>query len=138
MLNPNTDVMGLKDGPTTFKMELVRKNSSWTVNGTTWVDVINTKYGAPLASPAPGATQIWEIKNGSGGWFHPFHIHLVDFKILSRNGKPPFACEQGPKDVVYVGENETVKVAMKMAGPEPPAASRTRRPRTATTPRPRA
>ena len=73
------------------------------MNGTTWVDVINTKYGAPLCSPAPGATEMWEIKNGSGGWFHPFHIHLVDFKILSRNGKPAFAWEQGPKDVVYVG-----------------------------------
>ena len=72
------------------------------------------------AAPArrPARREIWEIKNGSGGWFHPFHIHLVDFKILSRNGKPPFAWEQGPKDVVYVGENETVKVAMKMAGPD--------------------
>ena len=45
-----------------------------------------------------------------GGWFHPVHIHLVDFKVLDRNGRPPFAYEQGPKDVVYVGENETVRV----------------------------
>jgi spore coat protein A, manganese oxidase len=34
--------------------------------------------------------QIWEIENSSGGWFHPTHIHLVDFKILSRNGRAPF------------------------------------------------
>jgi len=60
------------------------------------------RYGAPLASPKAGATEIWEIQNPSGGWFHPFHIHLVDFKVLSRNGKPAYAWEQGPKDVVYV------------------------------------
>ena len=72
----------------------------------------------PLANPDDGATEIWEIENPSGGWFHPFHIHLVDFKILSRNGKAPFAYEQGPKDVVYVGENETVRVALELKGPE--------------------
>ena len=60
--------------------------------------------------------EIWEISNHSGGWFHPTHIHLVDFKILSRNGAAPFPYEQGPKDVVYVGENETVRLLMKFEG----------------------
>jgi hypothetical protein len=41
------------------------------------------------------------------------HIHLVDFKILDRNGKAPEPYERGPKDVVYVGENETVRVIMR-------------------------
>ncbi len=54
--------------------------------------------------------EIWELENKSGGWFHPVHIHLMDFKILDRNGGPPFPYERGPKDVVYVGENETVRV----------------------------
>jgi FtsP/CotA-like multicopper oxidase with cupredoxin domain len=92
VLNPNMDVMGVPGGPTTpgRTFELVRKNGMWTVNGQTWVDVIDADYGAPLASPAPGATEVWEIKNTSSGWFHPFHIHLVDFRILDRNGKPPF------------------------------------------------
>ena len=57
--------------------------------------------------------QIWEITNKSGGWFHPVHIHLVDFKMLTRNGKPVFSYEQGPKDVVYVGENETIRAIMR-------------------------
>ena len=38
------------------------------------------------------------------------HVHLIDFKILDRNGKPPFDYEKAPKDVVYLGENETVRV----------------------------
>jgi FtsP/CotA-like multicopper oxidase with cupredoxin domain len=37
----------------------------------------------------------------------------VDFKILSRNGRAPFPQELGPKDVVYVGEGETVRLLMK-------------------------
>ncbi|NKX50630.1 multicopper oxidase domain-containing protein, partial [Arthrobacter deserti] len=49
----------------------------------------------------------------SGGWFHPMHIYLVDFQVLSRKGRAPFAWERGPKDVVYVGEGEKVEVAMK-------------------------
>lgn len=44
---------------------------------------------------------------------HPLHIHLVDFQIISRNGRAPFAYERGPKDVVYVGENEVVRLLMK-------------------------
>jgi spore coat protein A len=119
-LNPNKAVMDLQDIPGTpdETLELIRTNGSWTVNGTTWVDVVNNKYGAPLCSETPGKTAIWEIKNPSGGWFHPFHIHLVDFRILSRNGKAPYAYEQGPKDVVYVGENETVRLAVEFKGPE--------------------
>jgi FtsP/CotA-like multicopper oxidase with cupredoxin domain len=119
-LNPNKAVMDLKDRPGApdHSLELVRQNGSWTVNGTTWIDVVNNDYGAPLCTEQPGASEIWEIKNSSGGWFHPFHIHLVDFKVLSRNGKPAYAWEQGPKDVVYVGENETVRVALELKGPE--------------------
>jgi spore coat protein A len=126
VLNPNMDVMGLQDraGAPDHAFELVRTNGSWTVNGTTWVDVINSKFGAPLCNDEPGHTDIWEIKNPSGGWFHPFHIHLVDFKILSRNGKPPFPWELGPKDVVYVGENETVRIALTLAGPNNAAAQK--------------
>ena len=41
------------------------------------------------------------------------HIHLVDFKMLTRNGKPVFSYEQGPKDVTYVGENETIRAIMR-------------------------
>ena len=52
------------------------------------------------------------------------HIHLVDFKMLTRNGKPVFNYEQGPKDVAYVGENETIRAIMRFgtAGDPPPTA----------------
>jgi spore coat protein A, manganese oxidase len=86
-------------------------------NGTTklmtWEDIIASNYKETVANPASGDVQIWEITNKSGGWFHPVHIHLVDFKMLTRNGKPVFNYEQGPKDVTFVGENETIRAIMK-------------------------
>jgi spore coat protein A, manganese oxidase len=91
--------------------------SSGSGNGTTklmtWEDIIASNYKETVANPASGDVQIWEITNKSGGWFHPVHIHLVDFKMLTRNGKPVFNYEQGPKDVAFVGENETIRAIMK-------------------------
>ncbi len=48
-----------------------------------------------IADPGLGDTEVWEMENKSGGWFHPLHIHLIDFKVLSRNGKAPFNWETG-------------------------------------------
>ena len=68
-----------------------------------------------IADPKPDEVEIWEIENESGGWFHPLHIHLIDFKIISRNGRRPFAWERGAKDVFYIGEDETVRVLMRFS-----------------------
>lgn len=116
-LNPGNDIMRLT--PTSsMKVRNIRVERSdttqqWMLNGQTWEDVINSGFSSVLANPGLGDTEIWEIENKSGGWFHPVHIHLIDFKILSRNGKAPFAWELGPKDVVYVGEGEKVRLIMK-------------------------
>jgi FtsP/CotA-like multicopper oxidase with cupredoxin domain len=114
-LNDNFDVTGLtaKDAKVTRKFEFERKHGHWTINGETWEDVIASNYAHTVARPRVGDVEIWELENKSGGWFHPIHIHLIDFKVLDRNGKAPFAYERGPKDVVYVGENEKVRVIMK-------------------------
>jgi spore coat protein A, manganese oxidase len=111
----NSHVMGLRaaDATVTRRLKVERQSGFWTVNGKTWDDVINSDFELLVADPKLGATEIWEIENRSGGWFHPLHIHLIDFKILSRNGRPPFDYERGPKDVAYVGENETVRLIMK-------------------------
>jgi FtsP/CotA-like multicopper oxidase with cupredoxin domain len=114
-LNDNFDVTGLtaKDAKVTRKFAFERKHGHWTINGETWEDVIASGYTHTVAQPRVGDVEIWELENKSGGWFHPIHIHLIDFKILDRNGKAPFAYERGPKDVAYVGENEKVRVIMK-------------------------
>ena len=29
---------------------------------------------------------LWEIRNGGGGWVHPFHLHMEEHRIVMRNG----------------------------------------------------
>src|SRR4051812_7883343 len=78
-------------------MEFKRDGGQWTVNGRTWEDVINSNFTQVVAHPALGDVEIWDLKNSSGGWFHPVHIHLVDFKILSRNGSRRVPTSRGPR-----------------------------------------
>ena len=88
----------------THRLELERGGGEWTINGRTW-DPARVDDRCELDE-----IDVWEIENKSGGWFHPLHIHLIDFRILDRNGRPPFPWERGPKDTAYVGEGEKVRV----------------------------
>jgi FtsP/CotA-like multicopper oxidase with cupredoxin domain len=84
-----------------------RQNGQWAINQLFW------DPARMDAAPGQEDVEIWRFDNHSGGWFHPIHVHLVDFKVLDRNGQPPFPHEVGPKDVVYVGEGEVVRVIAK-------------------------
>ena len=52
--------------------------------------------------------EIWKIKNNSD-MAHPFHVHDIQFLILTRNGSSPPKNERGWKDVVLVKKHETVR-----------------------------
>lgn len=54
-------------------------------------------------------TEIWELRNQTMV-AHPFHMHLVQFTILDRDGNPPPVVENSRKDVVLVEPQETVRV----------------------------
>ena len=84
-----------------------RTNGAWNVNGK--IFNVNT----PAAVIKQGTAEIWTLRNESGGWAHPIHIHFEEFRILSRNGRTPPAWEQGRKDVVVVGPNEEVRIFMR-------------------------
>jgi len=64
-------------------------------------------YTVPLDN-----TEIWQITN-SGNFGHPFHIHDVEFNILTVNGAAPEAAQAGWKDVVFVPSRATVKFIAK-------------------------
>ena len=69
-----------------------------------------------------GDIEIWEVTN-RGGQPHPFHVHLVQFQILDRNGRPPSAAELGWKDTVLVPPGDLVRIIMRFeryADPEVP------------------
>lgn len=85
-----------------------RSNGQWMINNVGFADVENRV----LANVPRGTVEIWELENRSDGWSHPIHVHLVDFKVLSRTGNRavmPYEAE-GLKDVVWLGRGETVTV----------------------------
>ena len=53
-------------------------------------------------------TEIWEVTNHSD-LPHPFHVHDIQFLILTRDGSPPAENESGWKDTVLVMPRETVR-----------------------------
>jgi blue copper oxidase len=70
-------------------------------------DINYNQYNVPV-----GNTEIWEIRSTSG-FGHPFHIHDVEFNILSINGAAPPAAQAGWKDVVFVPSRQTVRFIAK-------------------------
>jgi blue copper oxidase len=64
-------------------------------------------YEVPLNN-----TEIWQITSTSN-FGHPFHIHDVEFNILSVDGVAPVAAQAGFKDVVFVPSKSTVKFIAK-------------------------
>jgi FtsP/CotA-like multicopper oxidase with cupredoxin domain len=60
-----------------------------------------------------GATEVWRIVNRAAdnlGETHNFHIHLVQYRVLDRDGKPPLPGENGLKDTVVVPPDSSVRV----------------------------
>ncbi len=57
-------------------------------------------------------TEIWELKSTSL-FAHPFHIHDVEFYILTINGATPPVEQQGWKDVILVKGGNTVRFIAK-------------------------
>jgi len=97
----------------TRRLRFGRKNGLWVVNDQTWSAVARSGFQRTVHDVPSGATEIWDLENEGGGWYHPVHLHLVDVKILDRDGRPPRPYETGPKDVVFLGENQRVRVVTK-------------------------
>ncbi|HEX5120717.1 MAG TPA: multicopper oxidase domain-containing protein [Pseudonocardiaceae bacterium] len=47
----------------------------------------NPAGNTPLPSPQKNSFNIWEIRNGGGGWVHPVHLHMEEHRTVMRNGK---------------------------------------------------
>lgn len=70
-----------------------------------------------------GTTEIWTITNAEAPIpppnfhvSHNFHPHLVQFRVLDRDGVPPAPGEAGWKDTVFVPPGSTVRIAMTWSG----------------------
>ena len=92
------------------EFEFGRGGGAWVINGELYDE------NKIVAKPVEDEYEIWSLKAG-GGWEHPVHIHLTNFFILSRNGKPPAPIERGWKDVVLIGGDQgSVDILIKFSG----------------------
>jgi FtsP/CotA-like multicopper oxidase with cupredoxin domain len=68
------------------------------VNGTS---LKNPAGNSPLATQKKNSFNLWEIRNGGGGWVHPFHLHMEEHRTVMRNGKNVILTPDGahPDDV---------------------------------------
>lgn len=93
----------------------------WLINGQAFDPITpirslkNPAGNTPLAEQKVGSWGVWEIRNGGGGWTHPFHMHMEEHQVLTRDGVPaPSAAhpdDTGKSDVVNLDPGESVIVA---------------------------
>ena len=91
----------------TRTFEFARNGGQWTINGKPFdehrID----------AKPKLGTVETWRFVNGGGGWWHPIHVHLIEFLPLSRTRRPLQPQERGLKDTILIRSNEEATVAMR-------------------------
>ncbi len=55
-----------------------------------------------------------------GGWsptsYHPVHLHLVGFRVLSRSGRAPLPHDAGLKDTISLRPGESAEIITRFDG----------------------
>jgi len=91
----------------TFRFE--RKNGMWAING--------QFYEPNLANAfmREGAVEEWILHNGSGGWWHPIHIHLeAHTQVADLRTEEPIPYHDSFKtDSTILGPNSEIVVRLK-------------------------
>ncbi|CAH0266513.1 Spore coat protein A [Arthrobacter sp. Bi83] len=65
----------------------------WLINGKPFdpnhalASLKNPAGRTPLAQQKKGSFNLWELRNGGGGWVHPVHLHQEEHRTVMRNGK---------------------------------------------------
>src|SRR5215213_3245540 len=74
------------------------------------------------ARPRLNSTEVWTLDMGFGGLknrtgvAHPVHLHLVQFRVLDRNGKKPFPEDAGWKDTINLLPHEKIRILARFSG----------------------
>lgn len=98
-----------------------RQNGMWTINGKTF-EQRREEGEAGRVQVQKGSAEQWTLKNDSGGWSHPVHIHMEEFQMVTRNGIDPFletfalttlVFDVGREDTLKLGPNEEVVIFMR-------------------------
>lgn len=67
------------------------------------------------AAPTRDTVEIWRVTN-AGGMTHSFHVHGVQFQVLTVDGEPPPPHLGGWKDTVYLPRDVPVDLIMRFTG----------------------
>jgi FtsP/CotA-like multicopper oxidase with cupredoxin domain len=96
--------------------------TEWLINGrafdpsTPATSLKNKAGNAPLAQQRKNSFNLWEIRNGGGGWVHPFHLHMEEHRTVMRNGRdvtkgdPGHPDDISREDLVALDPSESVIV----------------------------
>jgi FtsP/CotA-like multicopper oxidase with cupredoxin domain len=94
--------------------------TEWLINGkefephTVATSKKNKAGRSPLAQQKKGSFNLWEIRNGGGGWVHPFHLHMEEHRTFMRNnrdvtkGNPSHPDDVSREDLVALDPGESV------------------------------
>lgn len=100
-LSPNVESLDPSQAEVTRRVILTRAGKRFRINGKEFdSDRVEIR-------PRLNSTEIWEVFADIP---HPFHLHLANFQVLSRNNQNPASTDVGWKDTVRVGPREMVRI----------------------------
>jgi FtsP/CotA-like multicopper oxidase with cupredoxin domain len=95
----------------------------WLINGKQFdpqnplVSLKNPDGHRYAATPKMDSFNLWEIRNGGGGWVHPMHLHMEEHRTVMRNslsvvdgGGPAHPDDVSREDVIALDPDESVIV----------------------------
>ena len=80
----------------------------WGINGETF------DPRRMAARPELSFAEVWHLRAAPAS--HPIHLHLVHFKVLSRNNGKPLPTDAGWKDIVGLSLGEEARVLVRFDG----------------------
>lgn len=95
------------DAVATRTFEFHRRNGAWQINRQFYDPTVAN------ATPTLGTMEKWILRNNSGGWWHPIHIHLESHQLLSFNGGPPPIDLSWKNDTTNLDGGGVVEVLMR-------------------------
>jgi FtsP/CotA-like multicopper oxidase with cupredoxin domain len=100
----------------------VSADVEWLINGVEFdPQTVATSLPNPAGKTLPASQKknsfnLWEIRNGGGGWVHPFHLHMEEHRTVMRSGKdvtkldPSHPDDASREDLVALDPGESVIV----------------------------
>ncbi|MFM8477091.1 MAG: multicopper oxidase family protein [Planctomycetaceae bacterium] len=101
------EVINPAESVVTRTFDFHRRNGAWQINNQFFDPTIAN------ATPTLGSVEKWILRNNSGGWWHPIHVHLESHQLLSFNGGPPPTEYSWKNDTTILDGGGVVELLMR-------------------------